>query len=42
LERWNAGIMEYWVNGKICIDDKIKTGEYPSKITLPGFHYSMF
>jgi hypothetical protein len=31
VECWNSvimgsGIMQYWVNGKICIDDKIKTG----------------
>jgi len=31
LECWNngimgSGIMQYWVNGKICFDDKIKNG----------------
>jgi hypothetical protein len=31
LEWWNAGIMgsgimQYWVNGGICVDDKIKNG----------------
>jgi len=26
-----SGIMQYWVNGKICVDDKIKNGEYPFK-----------
>jgi hypothetical protein len=31
VECWNngtlgSGIMQYWVNGKICVDDKIKTG----------------
>jgi hypothetical protein len=31
VECWNngimgSGIMQYWVNGKICVDDKIKNG----------------
>jgi hypothetical protein len=31
LECWNngimgSGIMQYWVNGKICVEDKIKNG----------------
>ena len=37
--------MQYWVNGKICVDDKIKTGEYPFKnksSSLPTFQYSIF
>jgi hypothetical protein len=37
--------MQYWVNGKICVDDKIKTGEYPFKnqsSSIPLFHYSIF
>jgi hypothetical protein len=47
LEWWNAGIMgsgimQYWDNGKICVDDKIKTGGYPFKTNLPLFHYSIF
>jgi hypothetical protein len=34
LEWWKNGIMgsviiQYWVNGKKCVGDKIKTGEYP-------------
>jgi hypothetical protein len=36
LEWWNAGIMgsgimQYWVNGKIFVDDKIKNSKYPFK-----------
>jgi hypothetical protein len=47
MECWNngimgSGIMQYWVNGKICVHDRIKTGEYPSKTNLPAFHYSIF
>jgi len=31
LECWNigimgSGIMQFWVNGKICVEDKIKNG----------------
>jgi len=47
MECWNNGIMgygimQYWANGKICVDDRIKTGEYPSKTNLSVFHYSIF
>jgi len=46
MECWINGIMgsgkmQYWVNGKMCVDDKIKTGEYPFKnqpSTIPLFH----
>jgi len=37
--------MQYWVNGKIYVDNKIKNGEYPFKnqlSTIPLFHYSIF
>jgi len=33
--------MQYWVNGKIYVDNKIKNGEYPFKnqlSTIPLFH----
>jgi hypothetical protein len=26
LEWWNGGIMEFWVNGKFWVNDKIKNG----------------
>jgi hypothetical protein len=50
VECWNNGIMgsgrmRYWVNGKICVEDKIKNGEYPFKnqpCSIPVFHYSIF
>jgi hypothetical protein len=50
LEWWNAGIMgsgimQYWVNGKIFVDDKIKNSKYPFKnqpSNLPIFQYSIF
>jgi hypothetical protein len=46
LECWNNGIMgsgirQCWVNGKLCADDKIKSGQYPFKnqsSTIPLFH----
>jgi hypothetical protein len=46
LEWWNvgimgSGIMQYWVNGKIFVDDKIKNNKYPFKkqpSNLPIFH----
>ena len=37
----DSRIMKYWDNGKICVEDKIKTGEYPFKTNLPTFHYSI-
>jgi len=40
-----SGIMQYWVNGKICVDDKIKNGKYPfinQPSSIPLFHYSIF
>jgi len=47
LEWWNAGIMgsgimQYWVNGKICVDDKIKMANTLLKTNLLVFHYSIF
>ncbi len=46
LEWWNAGIigsgiMKYWVNGKICVDDKIIMANILLKTNLPEFHYSI-
>jgi len=49
MECWNngiirSGIMQYWVNGEICVDDKIKNGWYPFKnqpSSIPSFQYSM-
>jgi hypothetical protein len=46
LEWWNvgimgSGIMQYWVNGKICVDDKIKMANILLKTNLPVFHYSI-
>jgi hypothetical protein len=41
LECWNAGRMGFGIIGKICVDDKIKSGEYPFKINFPAFHYSI-
>jgi len=46
MECWNNGIMgswimQYWVNGKMCVDDKIKNGKYPFKnqpSSIPLFH----
>jgi len=35
------GIMQYWVNGKICVDDKIKMANILLKTNLPIFHYSI-
>jgi hypothetical protein len=48
MECWNIGIMgfeimQYWVNGKICVEDKIKNGDHPFKnqpSSIPLFHYS--
>ena len=34
--------MLYWVNGKICVDDKIKMANILLKTNLPLFHYSIF
>jgi len=34
-----SGIMQYWVNGKICVDDKIKMANILLKTNLPAFHY---
>jgi len=37
--------MQYWVNDKICVDDKIKNSKYPFKnqpSSLPTFQYSIF
>jgi hypothetical protein len=37
--------MQYWVNGKICVEDKTKNDEYPFKnqhSSIPLFHYSIF
>jgi len=36
-----SGIMQYWVNGKICVDDKIKMANILLKTNLPVFHYSI-
>jgi len=33
--------MQYWVNGKICVDDKIKMANILLKTNLPAFHYSI-
>ncbi len=33
--------MQCWVNGKICVDDKIKNGLYRFKKNLPVFHHSI-
>jgi len=33
--------MLYWVNGKICVDDKIKMANILLKTNLPVFHYSI-
>jgi hypothetical protein len=46
LKYWNnrimgSGIMQFWVNGKICVEDKIKNGQYPFKnqpSSIPVFH----
>ena len=40
-----SGIMQYWVNGKICVGHKIQNAEYPFKnqpSSIPLFHYSIF
>jgi hypothetical protein len=37
-----SGIMQYWVNGKICVDEKIKMANILLKTNLPVFHYSIF
>jgi hypothetical protein len=50
MECWNngimgSGIMQYWVNSKIRVDDKIQNGEYPFKnqpSSIPLFHDSIF
>jgi hypothetical protein len=36
-----SGIMQYWVNGKIYVDDKIKIANILLKTNLPVFHYSI-
>jgi len=46
VECWNdgimgSGIMQCWVNGKICVDDKIKMANILLKTNLPVFHYSI-
>jgi hypothetical protein len=46
-ECWNAGIMgsvikQCWVNGRICVDDKIKNGYIFLKTNLSVFQNSMF
>jgi len=46
VECWNngimgSGIMQYWVNGKICVDDKIEMANILLKTNLPVFHYSI-
>jgi hypothetical protein len=41
LEFWNAGRMGFGIIGKFCVDDKIKSGEYPFKINFPEFHSSI-
>ena len=33
--------MLYWVNGKICVDDKIKMANILLKTNLPVFQYSI-
>jgi len=33
--------MQYWVNGKFCVDDKIKMANILLKTNLPVFHYSI-
>ncbi len=33
--------MLYWVNGKICVDDKIKMANILLKTNLPVFHSSI-
>ncbi len=33
--------MQCWVNGKICVDDKIKMANILLKTNLPVFHYSI-
>jgi len=33
------GIMQYWVNGKVCVDDKIKMANILLKTNLPLFHF---
>jgi hypothetical protein len=42
VECWNngimgSGIMQYWVNGKIFVEDKIKNSKYPFKNQLSNF-----
>ncbi|OEU64532.1 MAG: hypothetical protein BBJ57_11625 [Desulfobacterales bacterium PC51MH44] len=46
MECWNNGIMgsgiiQYWVNGKICVDVKFKMANILIKTNLPVFHYSI-
>jgi hypothetical protein len=46
MECWNnekmgSGIMKFGVNGKFCVENKIKNGSYPLKNNLPLFHYSI-
>jgi len=46
LECWNngimgSGIMQCWVNGGVCVDDKIKMANILLKTNLPVFHYSI-
>jgi hypothetical protein len=39
-----SGIMQRWVDGKICVDDKTNNGYLPFKnqhSSIPPFHYSM-
>jgi hypothetical protein len=46
MEYWNneimgSGIMQCWVDDKICIDDKIKMDNYLLKTNIPIFHHSI-
>ena len=36
------GVLQYWVNGKTCVDDKITMANILLKTNLPLFHYSNF
>jgi hypothetical protein len=41
MEWWFFGIMQYWANGWICVDDKIKTTNILLKTNFPVFHPSI-
>jgi hypothetical protein len=46
VECWNIGkmdlgILQYWVNGKIRFELKVRIDKILQKPTIPSFHYSI-